>query len=540
VQNEGSGSAIATIPAEPTKSTDEILEDAMTVHATGDLDRALAAYRQVMGLDRENVSAMTAAALIHTDKGEFEAAEFLLRRSIAIAPTCVAYNSLGTVTLARRQWDAAVNCYRSSLALDPTNTSTWPNFLFALDLHPWATPELRLAERRAFNEAHCRVLTEAAPPHTNDPDPDRVLRVGYVSADWKQHSAAHGFGPVVMGHRKDQVKTYLYNVNQGPPSEEDRLFDWFRKLADVWVDARGLSDSALASHIREDQIDILVDLSGYSAGGRVLTFARKPAPIQISGFGYATGLGIDAMDYLIGDDVVVPPQQERFYHEKIMKLPCYAAYEKAPPWPDVGPAPKDKNGYVTYGYLGRTIKISPQTLAAWGEILQRVPAAHMIFKCDAFTEEATIAQIRGPLTALGVDPGNLEFRLGSSRFDHIATYSEIDISLDPYPHGGGVTTIDSLLMGTPTITLLGDYICGRTGASILTVLGFGSAVARTPFEYVKHAVEMADVPWTQDDRQGLRRRLVSSVLFNEDLYAAACEDAYRAVWREWCDGRNAR
>lgn len=535
VQNLGSGSAAVALPDVPKPQPEALLEEALAIHENGDMARALAAYQQILRLDRENVPAMLAASAIHAEKGEFAAAEFLLQRSLQIAPTCVAYNHLGTVTLARRRWDDAINCYRSSLDLDPTNTSTWPNILFALDLHPWATPQLRLAERRRFNEAHCKALTAAADSHTNDPDPERILRVGYVSADFKQHSAAHGFGPVVMGHHRDRVHVTLYNVDPNPPNEDDKLFDWFKQLADEWRDVRGLSDGALAEQIRSDQIDILVDLSGYSAGGRALAFARKPAPVQISGFGYATGLGIDAMDYLIGDDMLIPPQHERFYHEQILRLPIFMGYEKAPPWPDIGPPPKAKNGYPTFGYLGRTIKISPQTLAAWGEILARVPDAHMIFKCDAFTEEATVAQIRGPLTALGANPEHLEFRLGSARYDHIGTYNEIDVSLDPFPHAGGVTTVDSLLMGVPTITLLGDYICGRTGASILTTLDFQSAVARTPFEYVNHAVSTAAETWTTEDRQAIRRRLCASILMDDDKYATAVEDAYRAAWRTWCE-----
>lgn len=519
--------------------TAAMLESAMDVHESGDLTRALRAYQQIMGLDPENIQAVTMAGLIHAAQGEHEAAEFLLRRSLAIAPTCVAYNTLGVVLLARRQWDASINCYRSSIALDPTNTSTWPNLLFGLDLHPWATPAIQHAERRAFNELYCRALTESAPPHTNIPDPDRRLKVGYVSGDFKQHSAAHGFGPVVLGHHLDQFEVHLYDVDQAPPNADDQVAAWFREMDGVtFHDVRGYDDATLAATIRTDGMDILVDLSGYSGGGRAMAFARKPAPIQISGFGYATGLGIDAMDYMVGDDVLIPESHEKHYHEKILRVPCFMGYEKAPPWPDIWAAPKKRNGYVTYGYLGRAIKISPQTIAAWGEILTRVPNARMILKSGEYKDETLVAQIRGGLTALGVNPAHLEFRQGSSRLDHLSNYSEVDISLDPFPHGGGVTTVESVLMGTPTITLLGNYVCGRTGASILTTLGFKSAVARTPFEYVKHAVDMADVEWTLEDRRALRARLCGSVLMNDDKYARAVEDEYRRVWIAWCEQQN--
>lgn len=532
VQEIGEGSAIATLPDEP--KADELLEQAMDLHEQGEMARALVAYRQVMGLDRENAPAMIMAGRIHADLGEYEAAEFLLRRSLAIAPTVVAYNTLGHILLARRQWDAAINCYRSSLALDPTNTSTWPNLLFGLDLHPGATPQLRLAERRAFDEAHCRPLTEAAEPHQNDPDPDRVLRVGYVSADFKQHSAAHGFGPVILGHHADRFLVHLYDVDASPPNPDDQVASWFRTLpGSTWHDVRGYDDATLAATIRADAIDILVDLSGYSAGGRPLAFARRPAPVQVSGFGYATGLGIASMDYLIADAVLIPERHERHYREKILRLPSFMGYEKAPPWPQIGPAPRETNGYTTYGYLGRAIKISPQTLAVWAEILGRDPTARMILKSGEYKDTALVGQIRGALTALGVDPERLDFRQGSARYDHIATYGDLDISLDPFPHGGGVTLVESFLMGVPSVTLLGDSICGRTGASIMTLLGFKQAVARTPFEYVNNALSLSEDTWTLEDRRGLRRRLTSSILMDEDKYASACEDAYRSAWRAW-------
>jgi protein O-GlcNAc transferase len=544
-QAAGNGSAFVTLTEQPPvklKRTDKItplLEAGIKAHESGEMERALSAYRQVMGLDKDNVGAMTAAALIHADRGEHEAADFLLRRSLQVAPTVVAYNTLGYVSAARRDFDGAINSYRASLELDPTNLTTWPNLIFTLDLHPYASPELRLSERRRFNDLHCKALTEAAEPHANDPDPERPLRIGYVSGDFKQHSAAHGFGPVIMGHHKDQYQTYLYDVDQAVPNPEDQVSGWFKGLASVWRDARGVADHVLAEMIRADRIDVLVDLSGYSGGGRALVFARKPAPIQVTGFGYATGLGIDAMDYVIGDDTVIPEHHERFYHEKVLRLPCFMAYEKAPPWPEIVTPPKERNGYVTYGYLGRVVKISPQTLAAWAEILTRVPDARMLFKSGEYADEALQRQVQAGLGALGVAPDRLEFRAGSARLAHLEAYNEIDISLDPFPHNGGVTTVESFLCGVPTVTVLGNYLCGRTGASIMQALGLKHAVARTPFEYVNHAVSMAADTWTYEDRMALRMRVMESVLFSEDAYASAVEEQYRTIWRAWCDQQTA-
>lgn len=532
VQDVGAGSQIAVLDAER--------DDVPAPHddAEGHLGAAVDAYRQLMGLDRESAPALIAAGLVQNVEGDKAAAEWLLRRSIAVAPTVLAYNNLGHLILGRRQWDEAIACYRRSLEIDPTNATTWPNLLFGLDLHPWATPQLRLAERRRFDALHCRPLTDAAQPHDNDPDPERVLRVGYLSADFKQHSAAHGFGPVVGSHHPDRVELHLYDVDQSPPNPDDKVSEWFQTLPHgTWHDVRGLDDAALAATIRADRIDLLVDLSGYSGGGRPLALARKPAPIQVSGFGYATGLGISAQDYLIADRVLVPEAHESRYHERLMLLPSFMGYEPAPPWPEIGPPPKERNGYTTYGYLGRVVKLSPQTLSTWGQILTRDPSSRLLLKGGEYTDETIVRQILDALDAHGVERGRVEFRFGTSRPDHLAAYGSVDVALDPFPHNGGVTTVEAFLMGVPVISLLGDYVCGRVGASLLTTLGFKDAIARTPFEYVNHALSTSAETWTHEDRQGLRNRVCGSILMDTDRYATAVEEAYRTAWREWCATR---
>lgn len=531
-QELGSGSVATVLDPQETPPDEAPAE---LYAPDGDLARALPVYQQIMGLDRENGAAMLAAGLVQKLEGENGAAEWLLRRSLKVAPTVIAYNHLGHLLLGRRDWDGALAAYRASLAIDPSNTTTWPNLLFGLDLHPGATPQLRLAERRAFNELHCRALTEAAPPHQNDRDPERVIRVGYVSGDFKQHSAAHGFGPAILGHHADRVEVHLYDVDQSPPNPDDMVAEWFKTLPHAtWHDVRGYDDAALAAVIRNDGIDVLVDLSGYSGGGRPMMFARKPAPVQVSGFGYATGLGIDAMDYIVADETLIPERHEKNYHERVMHLPCFMGYEKAPPWPDVAPPPKLRNGYTAYGYLGRVLKLSPQTLAVWADILRRDPTSRLLLKGGEYKDAVMVEQIRTALVALGVDASRIEFRTGTPRFDHLAAYGDVDVALDPFPHNGGVTSAEAILMGVPLITLLGDYVCGRVGASIMSAVGFKSAVARTPYEYANHALDTAAQAWTLEDRRALRGRICSSILMDSDRYAGAVEDAYREAWRTYC------
>jgi protein O-GlcNAc transferase len=532
VQDVGAGSSFAAVDEiAPREEPEERL--------VASLEAALPAYQQIMGLDREHGPAMLLAGLIQHEKGDHAAAEWLLRRSIKVAPTVIAYNTLGYLLLGRRQWDEAIACYRASMAIDPTDQTTWPNLLFALDLHPGASWQLRLAERRRFNALHAKPLTDAALPHTNDPDPDRVLRVGYVSADFKQHSALHGFGPAVFGHHPEAVEVHLYDVDQSPTNPDDKVAEEVRTRGTwTWHDVRGYDDATLAATIRADGIDILVDLSGYSGGGRPLLFARKPAPIQVSGFGYATGLGIDAMDYMIGDDTLIPHMHAERYHERIMRLPVFMGYEKAPPWPDVASAPKERNGYTTYGYLGRIVKISPQALAAWAEILHRDPTSRMLLKGGEYRDPLIVKQISDAFSALGVDPSRLEFRLDTARFAHLEAYADVDVALDPFPHNGGVTTCEATLMGVPVITIQGGYVCGRVGVSIMNALGYLHTVARSPAEYVSNALTTGAATWTHTDRLGLRLRMWMSALMSDDGYPTAVEEAYRSAWVEWCGQQN--
>src|SRR5580765_8005553 len=280
---------LAVIADEAAVDINRLFEVSCDAHEAGDLERAMTGYIGVLSVDPEHVGALSAASLVHLLRDEYDLAEALARRSLAIAPTMPAATTLARVHLYRRQFDEALLAYRAAVGPEPTEYGdrVWANLLFALDLHPEATPALRLAERRAFDARYCRPLSLAAAPHDNDRDPDRILRVGYVSADIRQHSAAHCFGPVLAGHNPERVETYLYDVNETPPAATDLVAPWLRGQVQHAQIVGHLEDPALAALIRHDQIDILVDLSGYSAGGRPLLYARKPAPIQLSGLGYA-------------------------------------------------------------------------------------------------------------------------------------------------------------------------------------------------------------------------------------------------------------
>lgn len=489
---------------------------------------------EALVLDPGNADALSLLAMTLHQRGDNATAATLLRRAARIEQSGRMWSNLGVVLSSSRDYVGGIAAYRQAIRLDPLNVTSWTNLLFALDHHPEATPALRLAERRAFNAVHCASLTAAAAPHENDRDPDRRLKVGYVSADFRDHSASVTFCPVILGHDHEAVEVWCYDASS---DRQDQYTAQFQAAADHWVPIADRSDEDVARQIRADRIDILVDLSGYSTGGRLKVFARKPAPVQVTGWGHASGTGLDCMDYLISDAVTIPPEHEGQYHEQILRLPCALGFDTRPPWPDVAPPPAERNGYVTFGYLGRAYKLNEHTLATWAEIMRRLPTARLILKSAEYANQVLREWVLGEFEALGVPSERVSIRGSTTRLLHLATYNEIDVHLDPFPHGGGVTTLEACLMGVPTVTLLGDYVCGRIGASIIHQVDQGANVVRTVGDYIEAAEDAAGQDRRYfDERLALRESILSSVIADPRAYAASVEQAYRDVWRRHCHG----
>lgn len=422
-----------------------------------------------------------------------------------------------------------VAAFRQACAIDPGDDAIPTDIIMTLD-QLLDDPDVLMAERRRFDDRFCLPFTVAAAPHTNDPDPDRVLRVGYLSADFCDHSAALGYVGILAHHDPTKVKSYFYLTG----TVQDKETRKFKKMASVWRPVYKETAEKLAEIIRADGIDVLVDLTGYSLGNRIRTLAYKPAPIQITAWGSALGTGLTCMDYLVADDVTIPPSHEPLYREQIIRMPCMIGHFPTGTPPEIGPAPYLRNGYVTFGYLGRPLKISQETLLAWGKILHSVPDARLILKSDAYVNEQVINRIVTPLFAHGIAPERIIVAAGSSWQEHVAMYQEVDVALDVWPENGGATTFESLLMGVPVVTRLGRLAHGRLGASILSRLG-GEDVAWTTDEYVRDAVSMAqdDDAYLQD-RQHRRDKLLASVMCDGPAMARAWEDQLREVWKGWC------
>ncbi|MGO9361328.1 MAG: tetratricopeptide repeat protein [Xanthobacteraceae bacterium] len=370
----------------------------------------------------------------------------------------------------------------------------------------------------------------------NPPDPERRLRVGYVSADFRTHSVGYFLSGIFREHDDSAVEICCYSGC----ADEDEMTSLFRSRAAVWRSTIGVSDDDLAAVVRQDGINILVDLSGHTSGNRLPVFARRPAPVQVTWLGYPDTTGLMAIDYRLSDAIVDPPGvADQLSSERLIRLPdgfhCYTAPESAP---DVAPLPAAERGTVTFGSFNNLVKVNAAALDLWIAILQRVPGSRLVLKhrwlgmADMRVRMHNMFERRG----IARDRVDLVGKLEST-LEHLAAYGGVDIALDTFPYNGATTTCESLWMGVPVVTLAGDRHAARVGASMLTYVGLQDLVAESPQAYVETAARLAaDLPALASLRTGLRARVAASALCDAAPFTRQLEAAYRTMWRDWCRG----
>lgn len=458
------------------------------------------------------------------------------RQVVAAAPQKPGgWCNLGTVAQARGEYGEAIRCYLAALDRDPGLAIVWGNLGACLTYSPQHSPADVLRTFQKFDELVARPLFNKR-YFLNDRNPDRPLRVGYVSPDFRKHPVAYFALPLLEGHHPEEVLSVCY-YNHAQYDE------WTRQMqaaANEWVPCAGLSDEELAQRILEDRIDILVDLTGHTHNNRLLAFARKPAPLQVTWMGYVTTTGMGTMDWRITHADADPEGMEAFYSEKLWRLSgTMWCYRPLPGMPEVAPPPFKKKGYITFGSFNRYSKNSPNVLEAWGNILSQVPDSRLVI-C---VPEGKIRQDMLDFFAeRGVAPERI---LPFNKLDHGAfwqLHGEVDVALDPFPFGGGTTTCESLWLGVPVVTCTGltggnfaPRFASRMGYAFLNNLGLAELAAETVADYVQIAVALAhDAGRLADLRCALRPRMASAPLTDEARFVKEMEEAYRQMWRSWC------
>ncbi|MGA3065283.1 MAG: tetratricopeptide repeat protein [Tepidisphaeraceae bacterium] len=500
----------------------------------GQFDEAIAAYRQAISL-QPNFSEVYIhlGSTLKENKGQLDEPIAAFLRAIATRPNFPeAYVHLGNTLKDLGCLDEAIAAYRRAGQLNPDYAEAFSNLFLALYYHPAYDAQLIAQELRAWNELHAEPLRKFIQPHSNDRNPDRPLRIGYVSPDFRNHPVGRNLVPLFQHHDRRLFQITAYAQVQRP----DKLTELFQENSDAWRDILRLSDEEVARQIREDRIDILVDLALHTAGNRLHVFARKPAPVQVSYLGYCGSTELSTMDYRLSDPYFDPPSVDgTCYSEKTFRLPrsywCYMPGVDLALAP--GPSPALKNGYVTFGCQNNYCKISSPVWSAWMAILRALPTSKLIVNVGHDSRRDASRKL---LASAGIDPDRLIFSESFGE-DYFLRYHQIDIALDPFPFGGGTTTCDALWMGVPVVTLSGQTAVGRAGRSILSNLGLPELVAQTAEQYVQIAIDLAgDLKRMDGLRSGMRARMLASALMDGKGFTRDMESAYRQMWRTWCEG----
>jgi tetratricopeptide (TPR) repeat protein len=426
----------------------------------------------------------------------------------------------------------AVDCVRRSLEIVPEPTFH-SGMLFDITCLTETTPEVLYAEARRWNALYAAPLASEIQPHTNRPDPERRLKLGYVSPDLYGHPVAKFILPVFELQDRSRYEVFVYSVG----SKSDQITEWIQKHVEHFVSFPA-DPRKLAERIRADGIDILVDLAGHTTGEAYLAFARKPAPIQVSWIGVMSTTGMSTMDYFLGDAEMPCPGTEHLFTETVYRLPracfCYRPGTDAA----VAPAPYLERGDVTFGCFNSPRKITREVVKLWSAILHLVSGSRLLLKYYFLEEEAKQAPLRAWFAEEGIPSQRLVFVGASLSTDYFDEYRLIDIALDPFPYNGGSTTLDALWMGVPVVTLAGRSPVQRSGSSILTAVGLPDLVTHSPEQYVTTAVFFAQtVPKIPGSRQNLRKALQASPLMDEKGLVCSVEAAFRDMWRTWCSGK---
>ena len=531
----------------------------------GDLGQATATFERILALDPDFAEAHHNLGITLMNSGQPDLALPHLKRAVALRPEsapfhvslawallrlhrvvestahcqraielepnhAAAHHHLANALVELGDRAGAIMGYRHAFKLDPADHDAHGNLILVALTDPGYDARMLLAEARRWARLHAEALRPYRRPHGNDKNPDRPLRVGYLSPDFRAHPMRQFLTPLFAQHDRSSFEIYLYASVDQPDHVTEEYRTW---AGNRFRDIRYLDDVTAAELVRKDRIDILVDLALHSAGGRLRVFACKPAPVQITWLGYAGTTGLDAIDYRITDPYVDPPETDlSVYSEVCLHLPetqwCYDALEAdLPP----GPLPALGTGAVTFGCQNSYRKAQPGVLALWARVLREIPGSRLLL----YAEEPGQKNILEKLAVAGVERQRVEFGGRVPRRAYLERYQRIDIGLDTFPFTGATTSLDASWMGVPVLTLTGGTSLHRAGACLAMNLGLPELVAKTEDEFVAKAVALADdLPRLAGLRATLRSRLEASPLGDAPRFARNLEAAFRTAWRRHC------
>ncbi len=496
------------------------------------LPEAERAYRQAIALRPTFAGAYNGLGDVLHLLSRYEEAEQAYRQAIRLAPAYAEpHSSLGLNLLKTGHYAEAVESLRRALELMPTFREAMANLFFALAYDPDTTPQQYAALGRECDALLTRLAGGEHPAHANDRTPDRPVRLGYVSADFAHHSVNFFFEPILAAHDRSQFLVHCYSDVEMPDEVTARL----KSYGDTWRDVRGLDDEALAQRVRDDRIDILVDLASHTERNRLVSFARRPAPVQVTMIGLPDTTGLRAIGYRITDAICDPPgESDELNAEKLVRMPEVAWVYRPPPQltqpPDWGS--DEAARFLSVSNLAR---VNENVLSAWIAVLKAAPNASLLMQAGDFKSETQRQRIAARFARDGILPPRIDLRPPDVLDGHLKLISGCDLVLDTFPFNGGTTSYHAIAVGTPLLTLAGNRHAGRIGASVLTCLGLENLIARDIEQYIQIAASLASAPGRlRALRNGLRERVLNSALCDGPRYTRHLETEYRRMWRAWC------
>jgi protein O-GlcNAc transferase len=426
----------------------------------------------------------------------------------------------------------AIAAYDRAIAREPDNFPLASSRLFLLNHFGLLDRQRTFEEHRRWGERLERAVAPMRRPHRNDPSPERPLRIGFVSADLRNHPIAFWIEGYLGAH--DRVGTPIEAFDVSPYAEDD-VTRRLRGQFDAWHRCGALGDDDLADLVRRQCIDVLVDLSGHTGHHRLAVFARKPAPVQASWFGYMNTSGLTTIDWRLTDAQHDPPGSDAYYTERLWRMPFLACFSPHPASPDPGPPPFERHGHVTFASANNWAKVSEGAKDAWAEILDRAPGARLKVIARGGDDARNVDAVRAEFGRRGIDGARVDVSPFLPLVDFLGFFRDVDVALDPFPYGGGTTTLHTLWMGVPVVALEGDSELARATPSTLRGVGAGEFVADSRERYVELAVALGRDPAPiASARARLRSSVRASVAMDYAGLARNVEAAFRGMWRAWC------
>jgi protein O-GlcNAc transferase len=495
------------------------------------IDEARQCYLRAIDLQPDYAAARSNLGVVSLGEGKLDEAINLFHETLKIDwAVSEAHCNLGNALKNVGQIDSAISSYRKALELRPDYELAHSNLAYSLTFCEGYDAAAIYDEARRFDAQHTAPLAQFIQPHANERSPNRRLRIGYVSPDFRNHCQAFFTLPLLSAHDHERFEIFCY----ADVVLRDPITERLRGLSDVWRDIQGWTAEKTAEVIRQDQIDILVDLTMHMEGAHPFVFARKPAPVQVCWLAYPGTTGLTAIDYRLTDAYLDPPGMfDPFYSEESIRLAdTFWCYDPLASEPAVSPLPALTNGHVTFGCLNNFCKVNATTLRLWAGVLKAVSGSRLILLAPEGSARQWVLRVLGEE---GVNAERIAFVPRQGRLQYLETYCRIDIGLDTLPYNGHTTSLDAFWMGVPVVTLVGQTVVGRAGLSQLTNLGLPELIAKKREKYVEIVADLAaDLPRLSQLRAGLRQRMRQSPLMDGPRFARNVEAAYRQMWRRWC------